>query len=375
MSPSSAVIKSAKPSKSPKDPHQRTFNRLRDKIASLQKLEEVRLKELDNALNYYQKEILPQQQAYSKAFAERAILTYQIYTQKKHWFSRKEQKEVKELILHDIDALHNQTPADEIPPEIHEIFANLGGNRKQLEEAKREDFEAMKSDLEEEFKTYGLNLNLSGIDLNDSEEEMMEKLFQSAGSAMGEHFASIDQAPKTKQQIEKASKRQKIEELQKRSLNTIYKQLAKAFHPDLEPDTYRKGKKEEFMKKLTVAYEEKDLFTLLAIEQEWVRSYEGTSNLTKDLKTYNELLKEQAEALQARIDMLILRPPYFPLQSFYPESFTGISKLHRILLELKEDLSDIQYLNQQLRTPFAKDIIKNAIQEVRILRSAVSRFG
>ncbi len=57
--------------------------------------------------------------------------------------------------------------------------------------------------------------------------------------------------------------------MKKRNLKSLYKQLAKVLHPDLETDPESKLQKEEWMKRLTSAHALGDLRELLSIEFEW----------------------------------------------------------------------------------------------------------
>lgn len=63
--------------------------------------------------------------------------------------------------------------------------------------------------------------------------------------------------PKSKKEINRELKAQKLADMQKQNLGQIYKQLAKVIHPDLEQDEELKNEKVELMKKLTDDYKKK----------------------------------------------------------------------------------------------------------------------
>lgn len=54
----------------------------------------------------------------------------------------------------------------------------------------------------------------------------------------------------------------------KLEIKSLFRQLAKAFHPDTEPLEHLKDEKTDIMKKITAAYENQDLYGLLKLEKE-----------------------------------------------------------------------------------------------------------
>src|SRR5438477_11448234 len=81
------------------------------------------------------------------------------------------------------------------------------------------------------------------------------------------------------------------EELRKRSIANIYKQLARVLHPDFERDGERQKEKVELMQELTEAYRQNDLHTLLRLEMQWIENEGGNvAQLTEEkLGVYNEV--------------------------------------------------------------------------------------
>jgi hypothetical protein len=79
------------------------------------------------------------------------------------------------------------------------------------------------------------------------------------------------------------------------------------------------------MKKVTAAYAEKDLPTLLKLELEWVRAENKALDTLPDeeLKLYIASLKEQVDALEQELHMLQIHPRYMEIADFaeYPESY------------------------------------------------------
>ena len=108
------------------------------------------------------------------------------------------------------------------------------------------------------------------------------------------------------------------EELRKRSIANIYKQLARVLHPDFERDRERQKEKVQLMQELTEAYRQNDLHTLLRLEMQWIENESGNiERLTEEkLGVYNEVLAGQVEGLEKRLWELVYHPRYRPIVVF-----------------------------------------------------------
>src|SRR5262249_9138644 len=149
------------------------------------------------------------------------------------------------------------------------IFEELEGTS--FHDIVSEGFDLAREEMTKEFKqTMGIDLDLSNITATDDEEAIKRKLAEALDAARTSFETNPPKKPKSKKEQLKEQKAKELEQLQKTGLNSIYKQLVKAFHPDLEQDPNSKGQKEDLMKKLIIAYEKNDLFTLLALQSEWL---------------------------------------------------------------------------------------------------------
>lgn len=78
----------------------------------------------------------------------------------------------------------------------------------------------------------------------------------------------------------------------KMEIKSLFRQLAKAFHPDKEPLEHLKEERTSLMKKITEAYENQDLYGLLKLEKEHLGSREFSEDkIELYLKHINERLK------------------------------------------------------------------------------------
>jgi hypothetical protein len=78
----------------------------------------------------------------------------------------------------------------------------------------------------------------------------------------------------------------------KLEIKTLFRQLAKAFHPDKEPLEHLKEVKTDIMKKITAAYENQDLSGLLKLEKEHMAPREYSEDkIELYIKHINDRLK------------------------------------------------------------------------------------
>jgi len=87
----------------------------------------------------------------------------------------------------------------------------------------------------------------------------------------------------------------------KLEIKSLFRQLAKAFHPDKEPLEHLKEEKNSIMKKITAAYENQDLYGLLKLEKEHLGPREFSEDkIELYIKHINDRLKE-LKSFEARL--------------------------------------------------------------------------
>jgi hypothetical protein len=189
----------------------------------------------------------------------------------------------------------------------------------------------------------GVPLDLSDLDPNGDPEVFEQELQRRLDAALRGEGAGTGPGrtrKPTKAQLAKETREREVEEAKRRDLKSLYKQLAKVLHPDLESDPALRPKKEEWMKRLTQAYAEDDLRELLAIEMEWMGA--ESSNLAQatdeKLMVYTRVLKEQLDALEFRTAQLRFEPQYAPLHRFVDPFFRNIPPIAILKEELLEEI-------------------------------------
>ncbi|MCE7063735.1 hypothetical protein [Dyadobacter sp. CY326] len=140
-----------------------------------------------------------------------------------------------------------------------------------------------------------------------------------------------------------------------KSVRTVYMDLVKTFHPDLEKDEAEKLRKTEIMQQVTQAYQENNLLKLLKLQIELDRiDQDQLENLSKNqLNYYNKVLKQQVEELelvkesiQKRISA-VCGLPYQHANSMT----TVIVKFNTNVNEMKAEIKNIKNTVKQWKIP------------------------
>ncbi|MGZ6539944.1 MAG: hypothetical protein ACXVEB_16330, partial [Bacteroidia bacterium] len=336
------VIKNRK--RQPLNKQQQAFNRLVKKIEKLRVELQNTSAELDEKLSYYGKHIHPLEQELTLMRKEVVKLLFHFYTNK-GVLTNPQKKTLKRFLsmqLNEILSLDINKP----DAELEQIFKKINGVS--LEDVVTQEFETMKDEMEEMFQDMGFDINLEDLNKSMTPEEMMVKLKnleEEFGKQQDDKNSQKSSRKKTAKQLEKEEKERQVEDARNKNIKNIYKQLAKALHPDLEQDEEIKMQKELLMKRLTVAYNNNDLHTILSLEMEWIHEEEeNVAELTNEkLSIYNQVLKEQVQELEEQKITLLNQPRFAPLFR-YGAFYLGSSKVNlpREKSQLEEILGTIK---------------------------------
>jgi hypothetical protein len=234
-----------------------------------------------------------------------------------------------------------------------------GGENTEEDEFARVRFEAMREMLEDIARDAGVKLDLSGLDPNmdpDELDRLMHERFAAAEQELKnssrDPFAT--NAPRKRKPSKVALERERLKketvEAKNRDFKSLYKQLAKVLHPDLETDPELKAHKEAWMQRLTAARANGDLREMLAIEMEWLGEEAGNLTQATDdkLRVYAMVLKEQLAELKKRTDLLFLEPEYFPIRRFLGPYSDRLDTVY-IKTMLQEEVDHIEHMAAILR--------------------------
>ncbi|GAA5130013.1 J domain-containing protein [Luteolibacter yonseiensis] len=203
------------------------------------------------------------------------------------------------------------------------------------------EFDMFRSMIQQMARNAGVDLDLSGLDANTDPEEFKRliagKFDAAEGVSPSPHPAAKPGRKQTKARMEKERKRLELEKAKSRDLKSLFKQLAKAFHPDLEPEPQLKEHKKIWMQRLNTAYAAADLREMLQLEMEWLG--EESANLAtagdEKLKVYCMVLKEQIAELKQQTHHLLNEPQYGPLNRFRDPYFGTLAKPETVGRELR----------------------------------------
>jgi hypothetical protein len=295
---------------------QRAFNRLVTKVEELRARLDREIRRLDKVLAYYGEHIHPRRQR-QKALRKELVRALVPFLDGNRLKGKSERKTLRMFIGEQIDEIAEEegTLTDE---DLQAIFKQLHGV--DFGQVEQEEMEEVRSVMEGMFGELGIGIDLSDLRPDMSAEELAAKAAELADRIQqkAEEEERAFRAPahrKTKRQLEKEERMRQAEQIRNKSIASVYKQLAKVLHPDLEPDAGRKQAKGTLMQELTAAYRNNDLHTLLRLELEWIHREEGdVERLTEEkLSIYNQVLKEQVFELERELAELPYHPRYQPI--------------------------------------------------------------
>ncbi len=147
---------------------------------------------------------------------------------------------------------------------------------------------------------------------------------------------------------ERGSQQPLQDELAKKSITELYKELAKLIHPDLEQDEQRRHSKEQLMKELTAARDQEDVHAMLIIRQkaDQINKYTAgpQSHSLHLLKMYNQAMKKKLDLLKRKLQQKVFQS-FGSKESFYANG----RKPAPVEARIRSDIDQIKDLQQNLQ--------------------------
>ncbi len=281
----------------------------------------------------------------------KAMQIHKLTATRRHWFGDLLSGKAGELVADPVGL------SDEEIAELEAIILKLGPNEADERQRKgvEEEFDFMVKMLEQAARDGGVDLDLSDLDPHGNPEEFERLTSERLAKATEEAQTKVDSATASHRKASKVEanrerKRLEQQDAKSRDLKSLFKQLAKAFHPDLEPEPLLKEHKKVWMQRLNTAYAAADLREMLQLEMEWLGE-EATNLATAGdakLKVYCMVLKEQIEDLKRQTHFLLNQPQYGPLQRFRHPYYGTLASPVTIKRELRDKLSDHRYMLETL---------------------------
>ena len=314
LEPESAGLTLVSPRGRPLTKAQQTFNRLVESIQALRLKIERETRRLDDALAYYGEHLHPRLRRQTE-LRKGLVRALAAFLDDKRLKAKSALSTLRQVIANQLQGIlfeeGSLSDAD-----LRALFERVHGRG--FEEVEREEMEEARQQIESVFSDLGIEIDLSDIKPGMREETLAAKAAEMADrfrQSAEEKWQSSSRPRKTQRQMEKEERQRQAEDLRKKTVATIYKQLARVLHPDLELDAARRGQKEVLMQELTVAYRNNDMHTLLRLEMEWIQREEGDIERLTDekLAIYNQTLKEQVQNLERELHDLPYHPRYQPI--------------------------------------------------------------
>jgi hypothetical protein len=295
---------------------QRAFNRLVSKVETLRARLAADESRFDAALTFHAQELQPRQLRVAALRRDlvRALRPFLLDRRLK----RGQKQQLRDTLAEQLDQILRY--GDSLDDDLGELFEELHGV--DLKTLADEQMGVEMADLAAMFDDMGIDIDLSGIHADMSPEELAVKqaelaaeLRKQAGDGAA-RAASERPRRKTRREAQAEARAQQHVESWKASAGTVYRQLAKVLHPDLESDPQLRDRKSRVMQELTAAYAANDLHTLLRLELEWIHHEGADAERLTDAKltAYAELLHEQVAELESALEALPIHPKYAPLQ-------------------------------------------------------------
>jgi hypothetical protein len=117
----------------------------------------------------------------------------------------------------------------------------------------------------------------------------------------------------------------------------------------MESDPNLRDAKEEEMKKLTAAYEQNDLATLLQMEMAWIyKQFNHLDSIAEEkLKLFIQVLRDQVKELEAEKASFMWNPRYRMVAEYaYGKQETGIRKIKKEAREIMGMVQEMEMLHR-----------------------------
>ncbi|MES2199583.1 MAG: hypothetical protein V4489_05410 [Chlamydiota bacterium] len=357
-----SIVETKNKKKPPLNPLQRKFNQLQKQLETLQQKHKDNMMILDKHLSFHTTHIQPLETRICDLLKVKIKNIYK-YADNRKIFSKLAKRSIFGILSDLFYNLHGKSNTFELDEELSTIFKQVEGSS--YEDMMSEASGRVQEMVEELLSSEGLDVDLTGFDYKGSEEEILQRLFK----VMAEQAGSSDEKEpkvKSKRELEKEQREDQLENLQKKGLNSLYKRLAKAFHPDLELDPKKKTEKESLMKQLTLAYEENDLHTLLSLEMQWMKKADELQiqPSSDQLNHYNKILQDQVSTLKKDIANVIFEPQYFSLRKYFQGNLAQMELfLTKDLKNLQKNIRSNETLVQELQGSKAIETIRNMVRK------------
>jgi len=223
--------------------------------------------------------------------------------------NRKQMAQVEELIVYFCEAAFAIEKPD---AELIAFFDNWSDTSyaELYEEQQQDVLESLADHIRAQ---YGFDIDVSDLDMSPEGNAVLQERIRIELEKREAEQAQYEAGrKKSEKRLQKDAQQRNQAALALKNIRSIYISLAKMLHPDKATSEADRQEKEAWMKKVTIAYTERDLATLLKLETQWVTTQkDGWKVLPPDkLKNYIASLKTQVKELKAEISGLHRDPRF-----------------------------------------------------------------
>lgn len=282
---------------------QKRFDSLTKRIEDLEiKLVKEELK-LNAAVQEYNNKVYPLEKSIIEKKSE---FVFKIDAKsQKYKLSKKHREIISDVITTEMNAIFEQQEPTKDQEELYDKWSKCS-YKEEVEEQ-----EAFERKMFEASIKYAFNGEIDASDFEDTPEGR-ERMRERIEAYHQEKTKEFNTSQKNKKPTKREQLQAQAEELKLKNIRSIYISLVKVLHPDTEQDEVLKIQKNELMKKVTTAYENKDISALLRLEAEWISQTNSRLDSVTDatLKLYNETLYQRLQELESKRFMLRRNPVY-----------------------------------------------------------------
>ncbi len=312
----------------PYEKEARRFNRLVKDLHEYETHFEQQQKSEEEYNRLYQTRIVPLLVELGKEKYKLAELIHGIFIS--HKFLKAEKRIFVELMLSILKEIN------EFVPESHEMLRMYLNLQVQLLTKKNQAY------LKEVMEENGLE------DINMEDFDVTEVWQQHANNFAG----------KTQEEPElPAGKESAAQTREKTDINSLYRELVKKIHPDLEQDEQIRHEKEQLMKQVTDAREKNDLHAMLVLKSRAGLLSGGGNDFAGDieqLKRYNKQLSQKLNQFEGEHTMRLFEQMSFDSNGFIsmenPDALPD-ERIKREIKDIKTELREVQHDMKNIKTP------------------------
>lgn len=321
----------------PYEKEARRFNRLVKELHEYETQFEQQQKSEEEYNRLYQIQIVPLLVELGKEKYKLAELMHGIFNSAR--FSKSEKRVFVEVMLSMLKEIKD------FVPESHEMLRSYVNLNVQLLTKKNQAY--LKDVMEEN----GLeDINMEDFDIKDVWQHHADNF---AGNRQEE--PSLPMGKKSFSQTQEET-----------DINSLYRELVKKIHPDLEQDEQIRNEKEQLMKQVIDAKEKNDLHAMLVLKSRaglLSGNNDPFTGDTEQLKRYNKQLSRKLNQFQDEHTMQLFEQISLNPNGFLSMQTPDESPEERIKQEIKDIKADLKEVRQDLKNIKTPEDIKIMIAE------------